>query len=69
MPTTAVRDSLTKLSATGWEWTDNEGIVIANSLKPPGALRYLYEYLLASCFIVPVKSEAAVRTPPFEAAT
>jgi hypothetical protein len=33
--------------------------VVADSLKPPGPLRYLYEYLLASCFIVPVKSEAA----------
>jgi hypothetical protein len=47
-----------KLNATGWEWKDSQGSVVADTLKPPGPLRYLYEYLLASCFIVPVKSEA-----------
>lgn len=59
MPTILVRDWLMKLNATGWEWKDSQGSVVADSLKPPGPLRYLYEYLLASCFIVPVKSEAA----------
>lgn len=44
-----------KLNATGWRWTDVRGTVFADSLKPPDPLRYLYEYLLASHFIVPIR--------------
>lgn len=54
MATPLVRDWMSKLNATGWEWADVQGAVLANSLKPPGPLRYLYEYLLASNFVVPV---------------
>lgn len=69
MPTTAVREWLNKLDATGWEWTDKDGSVLADSLKPPGPLRYLYEYLLASHFIVPVKSESVETTASLRAAS
>ncbi|MGE5114784.1 MAG: hypothetical protein ACM3JB_28310 [Acidobacteriaceae bacterium] len=57
MRTAAVREWLIKLKATGWEWADDHGNVVADSLKPPGPLRFLYEYLLASRFIVPVNPE------------
>jgi len=58
MSTSAVQGWANKLSATEWQWQDANGTVYADSLKPPGALRYLYEYLLASNFIVPVKPSA-----------
>jgi hypothetical protein len=54
-PTRSVQEWIANLNATGWDWTDVEGVVFADSLKPPGPLRYLYEYLLASDFIVPVQ--------------
>ena len=69
MPTTAVREWLNKLGASGWEWTDNDGSVLADSLKPPGPLRYLYEYLLASRFIVPVQSSSVEATSSLRAAS
>ena len=54
MPTAAVQDWANKLSASEWRWQDVDGFVHADSLQPPGPLRYLYEYLLASNFIMPV---------------
>ncbi len=69
MPTIAVREWLNKLDATGWGWTDDHGSVVADSLKPPGPLRYLYEYLLASQFIVPVKSERVESAAALRAAS
>ncbi|MBZ5570082.1 MAG: hypothetical protein LAN64_19860 [Acidobacteriia bacterium] len=54
MAASTVRERIKKLNATGWEWADVRGTVLADSLKPPRPLRYLYEYLLASHFIVPI---------------
>ena len=56
MTTAMVQDWLHKLGASGWEWAEENGLVAADSLKPPGPLRHLYEYLLASNFIVPVQA-------------
>jgi len=69
MPTPAVRDWPKKLDAIGWEWTDDHGSVVADSLKPPGPLRYLYEYLLASHFIVSVRSERVESAATLRAAS
>jgi hypothetical protein len=68
MATSDVEDWSNKLSATGWHWTDASGYVFADSLKPPGPLRYLYEYLLASNFIVPVEAAEMPAMPPKAAA-
>jgi hypothetical protein len=57
MAAPTVREWLNKLNATGWEWSVVEGSVVADSIKPPGPLHYLYEYLLASHFILPVESQ------------
>jgi hypothetical protein len=54
MTTPTVQDWFHKLGATDWVWADENGMVTADSLKPPGPLRYMYEYLLASNFVVPV---------------
>lgn len=59
MAAPTVRGWLNKLNATGWEWSVVEGSVVADSIKPPAPLHYLYEYLLASHFIVPVASSNA----------
>lgn len=54
MAAPTVREWASKLNADGWEWAEVRGTVAADSLKPPGPLRHLYEYLLASHFILPV---------------
>ena len=55
MAAPTVREWVNKLNATGWDWAEVRGTVVADSLKPPGPLRYLYEYLLASHFILPIE--------------
>ena len=69
MPTESVQNWVNKLSATGWEWTPVEGTVFADSLRPPIPLRFLYEYLLASQFIVPVRSDEVEAQLPVAAAS
>jgi len=64
MATVEVEEWTNKLSATGWQWNDNAGYVFADSVKPPGPLRFLYEYLLSSNFIVPVESSEMMAMPP-----
>jgi len=56
MPATDVQAWINKLNATGWRWTEVAGSVAADSLQPPGPLHHLYNYLLASNFIVPIQS-------------
>jgi hypothetical protein len=64
MPADTVQSWVDKLGATGWEWTPVDGTVFADSLRPPSPLRYLYEYLLASNFVVPVqRDEIEVNSP------
>ena len=59
MAASTVREWVGRLNATGWEWAEVRGTVVADSLKPPGALRYLFEYLLASHFILPIEPATA----------
>lgn len=40
---------------TGWKWAETDGVITADNLHPPGALDSLYQYLLKSGFIAPVK--------------
>jgi len=39
----------------GWKWKDADGMVSAENLNPPGALDYLYHYLLGTRLILPAK--------------
>jgi len=55
MATRTAREWIQRLNAYEWDWLEVQGTVPAASLKPPEPLRYLYEYLLASHFILPVE--------------
>jgi len=65
----SVKNWVNRLSATGWGWTAVDGTVFADSLRPPGPLRYLYEYLLASNFLVPVRRDEITAESPKAAAS
>jgi len=55
-----LQQSLQNISATGWQWSDANGWVSARELHPPPPLSHLYEYLLASNFLVPMQIPAAL---------
>jgi hypothetical protein len=44
------------ISALGWQWTDTNGWVSARELRPAPPLGHLYDYVLASNFLVPTKN-------------
>lgn len=45
---------LQSVSVTGWEWQESNGMVYASKLRPAKPLDYLYQYLIASEFIIPM---------------
>ena len=45
---------------SGWRWKEINGMVSAENLHPSGPLNSLYEYLLRSEFIIPVKPGKSV---------
>ena len=50
-----LEQAIQSISATGWQWTDTNGWVSARQLHPPPPLGHLYDYVLASNFLVPLK--------------
>ena len=50
------------LSATSWQWTDTNGWVSARQLHPAPPLGHLYDYVLASNFLVPMDIPAVMTT-------
>jgi hypothetical protein len=48
------------ISTIGWRWTDAEGWVSARELRPGPPLGHLYDYVLASNFLVPMHIPATV---------
>jgi hypothetical protein len=61
-----LEQSMQSISATGWQWTDTNGWVSARELHPPPPLDHLYNYVLASNFLVPMEIPIDLNT---EAAT
>jgi hypothetical protein len=55
-----LRESLNTTSASGWEWSEQNGWVSAAQLRRAGPLGHLFAYLLASNFIVPMQVPAAL---------
>jgi hypothetical protein len=55
MTSTDLRQSLPNNSKLNWQWTDTNGWVSARELHPASPLNYLYDYLLASNFLVPMQ--------------
>jgi hypothetical protein len=51
-----LRQVAQSISATQWQWTDTDGWVSARQLHPPPPLGHLYDYVLASNFLVPLDS-------------
>lgn len=50
-----LEQSVQSISATGWQWTDTNGWVSARQLHPPLPLCHLYDYVLASNFLIPMQ--------------
>jgi hypothetical protein len=57
-----LEQSMPNLSAIGWHWTDSSGWVTASQLRPASPLGHLYDYVLASNFLVPLPIPEAVAT-------
>jgi hypothetical protein len=49
-----LEQAVQSISATRWQWTDTNGWVTARQLHPPPPLGHLYDYVLASNFLVPL---------------
>jgi hypothetical protein len=50
-----LQQAVKSISATDWQWTDTNGWVSARELHPPPPLSHLYDYVLASNFLVPLE--------------
>ncbi len=55
MSSAELRERLKGLSASGWEWSETNGIVSATQLRRAPPLGHLFAYLLASNFLVPMQ--------------
>ena len=55
MKSSDLRESVQTLSASSWQWADSNGWVSANELRLAPPLGHLYDYILASQFLVPMK--------------
>lgn len=57
-----LEQAIQSISASGWRWTDQDGWVSARALRPAPPLDHLYDYVLASNFLVPMQIPATVVT-------
>jgi hypothetical protein len=57
-----LQQAVQSISATGWQWIDANGWVSARQLHPPPPLSHLYDYILASNFLVPLEIPEAPKT-------
>ncbi len=55
MSSADLKQSIQNLSASGWQWTDTNGRVSARQLHPAPPLGHLFDYVLASNFLVPLE--------------
>jgi hypothetical protein len=61
MPATELRERLNAISASGWEWSETNGLVSATQLRRAPPLGHLFAYLLASNFLVPIQVPATLK--------
>ena len=61
MTTTDLQEKLKGVPATGWGWSDTNGLVSATQLRHSAPLGRLFEYLLASNFLVPIQVPASLK--------
>jgi hypothetical protein len=55
-----LRQSIEAASATDWQWTETNGWVSASQLRLRPPVGHLYEYILASNFLIPMQIPAAL---------
>ena len=60
MSSTELRERLKGISASGWEWSETNGMVSATQLRHGPPLGHLFAYLLASNFLVPMQIPATL---------
>jgi hypothetical protein len=53
-----LQEAVQSISASDWQWTETNGWVSARELHPPPPLGHLYDYVLASNFLVPMQIPA-----------
>jgi hypothetical protein len=61
MTTTDLQERVEGVSARGWEWSDTNGLVSATQLRHTAPLGHLFDYLLASNFLVPMQVPASLK--------
>jgi len=59
MTSKALQESIQRVGSAGWEWLENEGWVSAAHLRLAPPVGHLYDYVLASKFLVPIEIPAA----------
>jgi hypothetical protein len=57
-----LRERIPAARLAGWRWKETDGIVSADNLHPAGPVDFLYQYLLASKFILAAKPGNALNT-------
>jgi hypothetical protein len=50
-----LQQAVQNIEAMGWQWTDTNGWVTARELHPPPPLGHMYDYVLASDFLIPLE--------------
>jgi len=60
MTSKGLQQSIQGFSATGWEWSDTNGWVSARQMRLSPPLGHLYDYVLASNFLVPIQIPAGL---------
>jgi hypothetical protein len=60
MRSTDLQQLIQNISKISWQWTDTNGWVSARQLHPAPPLGHLYDYILASNFLVPMEIPAAL---------
>jgi len=53
-----LQQAVESIAAIRWQWTETDGWVSARQLHPPPPLGHLYDYVLASNFLVPLEIPA-----------
>jgi hypothetical protein len=61
MSSTELRERLKGLPASGWEWSETNGMVSASQVRHAPPLGHLYAYLLASNFLIPMQVPATLK--------
>ena len=61
MTSADLRERLQRFSASGWEWSETNGMVSATQLRHAAPLGHLFAYLLASNFLVPMQVPATLK--------